>query len=186
MTLLPIALQYAEKGRLHVRPLDLKQANALVALWHRHHRPCTGHRFSIGVYTDDGICHGAAIVGRPVARHTDDERVAEVYRLVTDGTPNTCSCLYGACARACQAMGYERIQTFTLPKEGGGSLRGSGWMQDGQTSGDGKGWLSRDRSVDLFAIKNRWMKILNHWPRHSTGTTPQSETSIAATHSGVG
>jgi len=149
---------------LHVRPLDLSQANGLVAVWHRHHRPCTGHRFSIGVYDDHGVCHGAAIVGRPVARCTPDDRVAEVYRLVTDGTSNACSCLYGAAARSALAMGYEQIQTFTLPEEGGASLRGAGWTCAGQTKDDGGRWATRDREVTLFAIKSKWIKYLNRWP----------------------
>ena len=36
------------------------------ALWHRHHKPVVGHRFSIGV--ENGEIRGACIVGRPVAR----------------------------------------------------------------------------------------------------------------------
>lgn len=33
---------------MRVVPLTLKQANKLVAELHRHHKPCVGHRFSIG------------------------------------------------------------------------------------------------------------------------------------------
>lgn len=54
--------------RLHVVPLELAEANRLVAQWHRHHQPSQGHRFSLGVMDNDGTLHGAAIVGRPVAR----------------------------------------------------------------------------------------------------------------------
>lgn len=43
-------------------PLTLKQANALVADLHRHHKPVHAHRFSIGAMKDDRLV-GAAITG---------------------------------------------------------------------------------------------------------------------------
>src|SRR4051812_40014079 len=107
---------------MRVKPLTLKQANELVAELHRHHKPVVGHRFSIGIEDDDGVLHGAAICGRPVARMTDQNRVLEVTRLVTDGTKNGCSMLYAASARTAQAMGFDRIQTFILESEPGTSL----------------------------------------------------------------
>ncbi len=107
-------------------PLTLKQANKAVAQLHRHHKPVRGHRFSIGA-EKDGRLVGAVIVGRPVARNTDQYRVAEVTRLVTDGTRNACSFLYGASARAARAMGFDKIQTFILESESGTSLRAAGW-----------------------------------------------------------
>lgn len=117
--------------RLRVVPLTLKQANELVGLWHRHHGLVVGHRWSIGVEVDGGdlgwLLVGAAIVGRPKARMTDQYRVAEVDRLVTNGAEHACSKMYAACARAAQAMGFEEIQTFTLRSEPGTSLRGC-WM----------------------------------------------------------
>jgi hypothetical protein len=102
----------------------------MVLLWHRHHRPAQGHRFSIGVEGDDGMPHGAAIVGRPVARVIDSTRVCEVTRLVTDGTPHAASMLYAACARAAAAMGFDKIQTYILDTEPGTSLR----PQDGSAN----------------------------------------------------
>lgn len=127
---------------LELRPLTLKQANDLVAELHRHHKPCVGHRFSIGVFDGDRFV-GAAIVGRPVARKTDQYDVAEVSRLVTDGTKNACSILYAACARAAEAMGFIRIQTFILASEPGTSLKASGWVSlGGRGGGD---WNSKSR-----------------------------------------
>src|SRR5262245_44735784 len=115
-------------------PLTLREANELVARWHRHHKPVIGHRFSIGCEVN-GQLVGAVIVGRPVAYKTNAQRVAEVTRLVTDGTPHACSLLYAAAARAAQAMGYDRIQTFTLETEPGTSLRAASWRRDGLTPG---------------------------------------------------
>ena len=77
-----------------IRHIELKDANAFVAKHHRHHKPVTGHRFSIAAYDGDKLC-GVAIVGRPVARNIDQQNTVEVLRLCTDGTRNACSFLYG-------------------------------------------------------------------------------------------
>jgi len=120
---------------LRVVPLSLADANAVVLALHRHHKPATGHRFSLGVIDDNGVIVGVAIIGRPVARMVDHLMVCEVSRVATDGTKNACSKLLGAAARAAQAMGYAKIQTYTLPVEGGASLRGSGWVSEGSAGG---------------------------------------------------
>src|SRR5215469_6564108 len=119
---------------MRVVPLTLAQADMVVARLHRHHKPAVGHRFSIGAEVDGQIV-AAAIVGRPVARMVDQYRVAEVTRLVTDGTRNACSILYAAAARAAQAMGFERIQTYILETEPGTSLKASGWVNEGEAGG---------------------------------------------------
>ena len=48
---------------LTLTPVSLAEANAFVAQHHRHHKPVTGHKFSIGC-TADGRLVGVAIVGR--------------------------------------------------------------------------------------------------------------------------
>jgi hypothetical protein len=130
--------------RLRVKPLTLKQANAAVGEWHRHHKLAVGHRWSIGVYAGDELV-GAAIVGRPVARLTPQYSIAEVSRLVTNGTKNGCSILYAACARAARAMGFDEIQTFILADEPGTSLRAAGWQEDPKVS-DGGDWNRPSRT----------------------------------------
>lgn len=147
---------------LKVRPLTLKQANELVAGLHRHHKPAVGHRFSIGVESD-GKLVGAAIVGRPVARMVDQYSVAEVTRLVTDGTRNACSILYAAAARAAQAMGFEKIQTYILDTEPGTSLKASGWQMEAETSGGNwnHSWRKGRREDQPMQKKQRWSKVLN-------------------------
>lgn len=114
---------------LRIVPLDLATANRAVERWHRHHAPTVGHRWSIGCEDESGQLVGVAIAGRPVARMLDDGRSVEVTRLATDGTPNACSCLYGAMKRIAAAMGYQRIITYTLTTESGASLRGAGWTE---------------------------------------------------------
>jgi len=151
--------------KITVIPLELKEANQLVATWHRHHKPAQGHRFSLGAITPDGTLHGACIVGRPVARLAGHPRhVLEVVRLVTDGTPNTCSALYAAAARAGKAMGYLRIQTYILDTETGTSLKAAGWTNEG-TAGGGQ-WKHTDgkprRTDQPTGPKSRWALQLNH------------------------
>lgn len=97
------------------------------------------------------------------ARETADARLswvagtAEVVRVATDGTRNACSMLYGAAWRACRALGYRRLVTYTLPEEGGASLRAAGWRLVGEAGGGSWSRKSRPR-VDLHPTqqKMRW------------------------------
>jgi hypothetical protein len=125
---------------LQIKPLTLEQANMLVKRWHRHHKPVIGHRFSIGAKMDGINWCGAAIVGRPVARMTNQYAVAEVTRCVTDGTKNACSILYGRCAKIACDMGFEMIQTFILESETGVSLIATGWREDEEFKSGGGTW----------------------------------------------
>lgn len=128
--------------RLRVVPVSLEEANEFVATLHRHHQSVRGHKFSLGA-EKEGQLVGVAIIGRPVARMLQDGKTLEVTRLCTDGTRNACSFLYGAAARAAFALGYDRIGTYTLPEEGGASLRASGWKLLGQRGGGS--WSREDR-----------------------------------------
>lgn len=146
-------------AKMRAFPLTLKQANELVDNIHRHHKPVQGHRFSIGA-KKDGRVVGAVIVGRPVARAVDQYAVAEVTRLVTDGTKNSCSFLYSRAARAAEAMGFTRIQTYILETEPGTSLKAAGWTCEGKLRKDGVGWNNRKgRRIDQPTVaKVRWCK----------------------------
>jgi hypothetical protein len=139
--------------KLRAVPLGLDEANAFVAEHHRHHRPVVGHKFSIGAAIGDKIV-GAVIVGRPVARRRDAGMTLEVTRLVTDGTKNACSFLYGAAARACFALGYSRIGTFILKSEPGTTLYAAGWRMIGETRGQTWSVPSRPR-VDTHPLEPR-------------------------------
>lgn len=139
--------------KLTIVPLNRDEANKVVARWHRHHRPVPGAKFALGVANDGGIC-GAALCGRPVSRMLDDGWTLEVYRVATDGTKNACSALYGACRRAGFALGYSKIITYTLPSEGGSSLRGAGWKCLGERGGGKWSRKSRPR-VDLHPTEQK-------------------------------
>ena len=135
-------------------PLTLVEAKAFVGTTHRTHRAPVGGLFAIGLAQGDAIV-GCVVVGRPVARMLADGWTVEVTRLTTDGSRNACSMLYRAAWRAARAMGYRRLVTYTLPEEGGSSLRGAGFRLVG-TSLPGGGWSvpSRPR-VDTSPRQSR-------------------------------
>lgn len=145
-------------------PLGRDPANAKVKEWHRHHKPVTGYKFALGVEFGNELV-GVAIVGRPVSRHLDDGLTLEVTRVATNGTFNACSKLYAACAAVSKAMGVCDIITYTLPEEGGASLRASGFTDEGEAGGGSWGRDNRKR-VDNHPTekKTRWRKVLNPRP----------------------
>ena len=130
---------------LRIVPVSLKTANAYVAKWHRHHKPVTGHKFSIGCTNAQDELVGVAIVGRPVSRYLDDGQTLAVNRLCTDGTKHACGMLYAAAWRAAQAMGYRKIITYILDTESGTSLRAAGWSCAGLAGG--RRWTGSRRPV---------------------------------------
>lgn len=115
---------------LVLAPISRAEAQAFIALHHRHHKPHVGEEFCLAACSGDRVVAVAA-VGRPVARGNDNGWTLEVTRLASDGTRNACSFLYGAAWRAAKALGYKRLITYTLPEEGGASLRASGWHRRG-------------------------------------------------------
>lgn len=126
-----------------LQPVTLAQANEFVALLHRHHKPVVGHKFSIGIA--NGHLRGVVIVGRPVSRHQDDGATLEVTRCCTDGVRNGCSMLYRAAWRVASNLGFQRLITYTLPQEGGASLRAAGFKLLGIRRGGNWNVASRPR-----------------------------------------
>ena len=132
--------------RLIAVPLDISEANAFIASFHRHSRPVQGAKFAFGASDGERLV-GVCTVGRPVARKLDDGFTAEVTRVcVLDDAPKgTASFLYSRGWRAWAAMGGARLVTYTLPTESGASLRGAGWRIVGQSPAwkEGTGWTNR-------------------------------------------
>ncbi|HWH83226.1 MAG TPA: XF1762 family protein [Burkholderiaceae bacterium] len=150
---------------LRIVPISLDTANEFVFRLHRHNDPLPGNKFSVGVADGDGTLVGVAIVGNPSAPAL--QKVAgliEIRRVCTDGTRNACSKLYGAARRAARAMGHAPVITYTLPSEGGASLRAAGFVLE-KTDAGGKSadWHNRTgRTVlpieqDLVGGKWRWV-----------------------------
>lgn len=150
---------------LRIVPISLDTANAFVFRLHRHNDPLPGNKFSVGVENGDGKMVGVAIVGNPSAQALQKvPDLIEVRRVCTDGTRNACSMLYGAARRAERAMGYSSVITYTLPSEGGASLRAAGFvLEKTDAGGKSKDWHNRTgRKVlpikeDLVGGKWRWV-----------------------------
>lgn len=146
----------AQPFRLHIVPITLAAANGFVAEHHRTHKPARGCKFCIAV-TEAGRLCGVVIAGRPVARTLDDGVTLELVRVCTDGTPNACSKLYGAARRAAAALGYWRVITYTIPAEGGASLRAAGFTLAGTGKGGSWSRASRLRVPSAPQMpKHRW------------------------------
>ncbi len=159
-------------GQMKIVPLHLRQANELVAKWHRHHKPIKVAKFGIGAVDDNGELVGAAICMRPATQALDDGKTLEVCRLVTKDADDVrkssvCSILYGACARVASEMGYEKIQTYILDEEPGTSLRGAGWKLEKTGCGGTPRATRRGKDVSdiwdatTLKTKQRWAKILD-------------------------
>lgn len=155
--------------------VELSDANAFVELHHRHHKAEVGHRFSLGVGND--VLRGVAIVGRPKAGHSlDQKRLVEVLRVATDGAKYACSWLYATAARVARECGYFAVITYTLATESGASLRAVGWWPEVLDQRDPEwNFLNRSGQRDLFAAttpkgqdlacaKVRWLWLTgNEW-----------------------
>lgn len=121
--------------KLRIVPITLREANAYIKENHRHHKEARGCISVCAVADENDVIRGVAVAGRPVARMLQDGYTAEVTRVCTDGARNACSMLYRALWRAVRALGYLRLITYTLPEEGGASLRGAGFRLIGEAGG---------------------------------------------------
>ena len=152
-------------------PIELKEANAYVEKYHRHHKPVARDKFRIAC-EEDGEIVGVIQVARPVSRLLDNGMTLEVVRCCTNGRPNVASFLYSRAARVAKEMGYKKIITYILESEHGSSLKASGWECEEKECGGGT-WSrpSRPREVSQITIfgeeekypigkKQRWAKQL--------------------------
>ncbi len=144
-------------GGVNLQPVTIAAARQFVNDWHRHHKAPQGGLFAVGLSDGEELV-GVAIVGRPVARALADGWTAEVTRVcVKEGHKNASSMLYGACWRACKALGYRKLVTYTLKSETGTSLRASGWRVVAEVKGRSWTCPSRPR-VDKHPLQDklRW------------------------------
>lgn len=141
---------------LRIIPVILRQANDFIIKYHRHHKPSRGAKFAIGL-TNGSELVGVVLAGRPIARMSDNGVTIEVTRCCTNGVYNGCSMLYRAAWRAAKAMGYTKMITYTLPEEGGGSLRAAGFRLIGECGGGSWSRPSRGRKDEHpIQRKLRW------------------------------
>lgn len=129
---------------LELVPIQRAGVMAFLEAHHRHHGRPAGYRVAIAASLDGQVV-GVATLGRCVARHLNDGWTIEATRVATDGTRNANSFLYGAVRRLGFALGYRRVVTYTLPEEGGASLRAAGWKCLGVRGGGSWDRTSRPR-----------------------------------------
>ena len=157
---------------MYAVPIELKEANAYVEKYHRHHKPVVRDKFRVGCM-ENGELLGVIQVGRPLSRMLCDGYTLEVIRCCTNGRPNVASFLYSRAARIAAQMGYRKIITYILEAETGTSLIASGWELEADDVGGGT-WDRPSRPRELTQItlfgesekypigkKKRYTKILN-------------------------
>jgi hypothetical protein len=147
---------------LQLDTIPQKEAKAFVREHHRHCPPPAGWRWGHAVYNGHTLV-AVAMVGRPVARALDKDKVVEVNRLCVDPSLDTelvwnaCSMLYGAAAREAKKRGFETIITYTLETESGGTLKASGWTPTTKTKGGSWDTPARRRTDKTSTCrKQRW------------------------------
>ena len=146
--------------KLTIRPITQKKAYAWIKEVHRHLSPPRGDVIRVSLVDELGAIRAVGVAGRPVARGLDDGLTLEITRIASDGTKNACSMLYGALRRAGLELGYRRFYTYTLPEEGGASLRASGWVCEATTEGGEWSCPARPRkNAERPEPKHRW-----RWP----------------------
>lgn len=82
--------------------LSVKEAEKFLAAHDRHYKAPVEAICAIGVQSENGKLHGAAILGRR------NRNVAELAHIYVDGASQGYSLLYGACWRALKALGYRQ------------------------------------------------------------------------------
>lgn len=142
------------RADLTVRPIVRDKARA----WLRQHRhlppPRNAWLLGASVYDGDRLC-AVATVERP-ARMAQDGVTACVSRLCTDRTEHAASKALAAVTRACLALGYRRVLSYTLLGEAGTCYLAAGWVITGLVEAS-QGWHSRaGRTVTQGGPKVRW------------------------------
>lgn len=145
---------------MRIAPITFREASEFINKEHRHHKATVGCKFCISVIDDEGVIRGVAVCGRPVGRFLDDGFTIEINRVCSDGTPNVCSMLYGACCRIARQMGYRKAVTYILESENGASLRASNFSYDGIAGGTH--WTGKRNKGQCIPneMKKRWVKNL--------------------------
>lgn len=156
---LDFGLEWVELGQA--------EAKAFVAEHHSTHaRPPVGWRWGHGLRNGTELV-AVAMVGRPVARALDGERIVEVTRCCAAAelpafVRNACSKLYGKAAREARRRGFEKIITYTEVGEPAAALRGAGWTIEHTGRRRRRGWDTpgRPREGGPTTAKHRWAKAL--------------------------
>lgn len=143
-----------------VVPVTRKQVKAFVREHHRHGpTPPAADVLRVGLVVD-GQLVAVAMAGTPSAPALMDGVTLEVTRVAVEGyVRNACSQLYGALWRAAQALGWQRMVTYTRTDESGASLRAVGWIPEARLPArTSTGWENRPgrQAADVPVERIRW------------------------------
>lgn len=156
--------------RFTTRWVSLREADRFIAKHHRHHAPAQGGIVALGLWEGQQLV-GVSVLGRPVSRMLQEQGVVECIRSCVlpelAGRGNHANCAASALAsklrRVAQALGFERMVTYTLTTESGSSLEGDGWQEDLDLAGGGE-WDTPSRPRDAAnyptSRKRRWWAAL--------------------------
>lgn len=146
-----------------VIPMTLKESNEFVDKHHSHNKRVQGYKFAIGaVYRDKLV--GVAICGRPISATLDNKKTIELLRscVLSDAPKNTNSFLYGRSWRVAEAMGYEKMITYTLIREQASACKAIGMKVVGQTKDSTKAWKSKEKKDGIIRRTQKIYKELKY------------------------
>lgn len=140
-----------QDNAIYIVPASLQEANDYLAEHIRRCQPMRGCKFSVGCALD-GELVGAAIVGRC----RDDAQAVQIDRIYTTGGRAAYGMLYGAAARAAQALGYWRIIAFLRSDRPDSALRAAGWARANPVEGSGTRPPNILRYERRLMARRRW------------------------------
>ena len=143
----------AQDNTIYLVPASLQEANDYLAGRIRQYRPMHGCKFSVGCALD-GKLVGAVIVGRC----RDDAQAVQIDRIYTTGGRAAYGMLYGACARAAQALGYWKIIAFLPADRPDSALRAAGWIRADPVNTGRKRASKTLRYERLLMTRRRWRR----------------------------
>lgn len=136
---------------IYLVPLSLREANDFLAKHSRSYRPMRGCKFCVGCALD-GELAGAAIAGRC----REDGQAVQIDRIYATGGRTAYGMLYGAAARAAQALGYWRIIAFLRSDRPDSALRAAGWARADPVEGGGTRPPNILRYERRLMTRRRW------------------------------
>ena len=138
---------------IYLVPISLREASEFLEQHGSQHKPMRGCTFCVGCALD-GKLVGAAIMGRC----REDSQAVQIDRIYTTGGRAAYGTLYGAAARAAQALGYWKIIAFLPADRPDSALRAAGWVRADPVDTNRK-WASKTlRYERLLITRRRWRR----------------------------
>ena len=148
------------KPLLHHKTLVLEDAQEFIKRYHRHSKPLKRHRFSIGAFLDNLLVGVVSLDNCSSHGWSKYKSFIEIRRncIKEDvSEKNVSSYLLDKAIKACFAMGFDHIITYTKPHENGASLKALGFYVYYYT------YIKRTKEITLLTwVISRSKKEGNH------------------------